>query len=187
LDTNQILNQAKTKLTSVKEHFNEELKRVRTGRANPAMLEGVMVEAYGTPVPLKQVASITAPEAQLLQITPFDPSNLGAISEAIRSNQSLGLNPVDDGRVVRIQVPQLTTERREQLVKQLHDKVEEAMISARNIRHDSLNSAKSAKNSGEIAEDDYKRLEKQVDELMQNIKAEIDKMMQLKKQEIMTV
>lgn len=187
MDTNKFVSEAKAKLQTVKEHFVEELKKVRTGRANPAMLDGIMVEVYGTQMPLKQVASVTAPEAQLLQITPFDPSNLNSISEAIRANQSLGFNPMDDGRVVRVPIPQLTTERREQLVKQLHEKVEDSMISARNIRHDSLNSAKTAKNDGEIGEDDYKRVERQVDDLMLQTKSSIDSLMESKKQEIMTV
>ena len=82
-------------------HLEDELKKVRTGRAHPSVIEGVMVEAYGVPTPLNQVANITAPEAQLLQITPFDPTNLAAISNAIRADQSLGLNPADDGRVIR--------------------------------------------------------------------------------------
>ena len=187
MDINQLINDTKIKLKTAKDHFAEELKKVRTGRANPAILDGVTVGAYGTPMALKQVASITAPEAQLLQITPFDPSNINAISEAIRSNQSLGLNPMDDGRVVRVPIPPLTTERRQQLVKQLHDKVEEAMISARNVRHESLNSAKNAKSKGEIGEDDYKRLEKQIDENMQQLKLDIDAHMSEKEKEIMTV
>lgn len=187
MDINSLISEAKSKLQGTKEHFAEEIKKVRTGRANPAILDSINVEVYGTAMSLKQVASITAPEAQLLQITPFDPNNLNAISEAIRSNQSLGLNPMDDGRVVRVPIPPLTTERREQLVKQLHEKVEESMISARNIRHDSLNSAKNAKNNGEIGEDDYKRAEKQIDEYMQQIKIDIDSLMESKKQEIMTI
>src|SRR5665647_2348692 len=90
-----------SKFDAVAVHFSEELKKVRTGRAHPGQLDGVKVEVYGTLMPLNQVANITAPEAQLLQITPFDPSNIQAISAAIRSNQNLGLNPSDDGRIVR--------------------------------------------------------------------------------------
>src|SRR6185369_13085045 len=106
-------------------HFSEELKKVRTGRASAAMLDGVMVTAYGVPTPLNQVANITAPEAQLIQITPFDPSNLAAISTAIRDNPTLGMNPMDDGRVVRVPVPPLNEERRREIVKQLGTKVED--------------------------------------------------------------
>ena len=115
MDTNQIVNETKSKIEAALAHFEEELKKVRTGRANAGMLEGVMVEAYGTPMPLNQVASIAVPEPQLLQVTPFDPNNLQAISAAIRDNQSLGLNPADDGRVVRVPIPPLTEERRREM------------------------------------------------------------------------
>src|SRR5574338_59748 len=105
MNPNQIVDQAKAKFTQAVSHLSEELKKVRTGRAHPSMLDGVMVEAYGTPMPLNQVASVSAPEPQQLQVTPFDPGNLQAISTAIRDNQSLGLNPMDDGRVVRVPIP----------------------------------------------------------------------------------
>lgn len=89
-------------------HFEEEIKKVRTGRSHPGMLEGVHVEVYGQKMPLNQVANVTAPEAQMLQVTPFDPSNVQAIAAAIRADQSLGFNPSDDGRIVRVPVPALT-------------------------------------------------------------------------------
>src|SRR4051794_36166515 len=97
---NQILDEVKPKLASVTDHFKQEITKIRTGRAHPGMLDGVTVDAYGQSMPLRAVASIATPEPQLLQITPFDPGNLQAISDAIRDNQSLGLNPADDGRVV---------------------------------------------------------------------------------------
>src|SRR3989344_2022190 len=111
MSPNQIIDQAKSKFQQAVGHFGDELKKIRTGRAHPGMLDGIMIEAYGTQMPLIQAGSITVPEAQQLQITPFDPSNLQAISNAIRDEQSLGLNPMDDGRVVRIQIPPLTEER----------------------------------------------------------------------------
>ena len=126
------------KMTQAFNHFQDELKKVRTGRAHAGMLEGVMVEAYGVKVPLNQAANITAPEAQMLLVTPFDPGNITAITSAIRDNQSLGFNPSDDGRVVRVPVPALTEERRHQLVKQVGEKAEEARIAMRTIRQDSL-------------------------------------------------
>jgi len=107
------------KMDHVLEHFADELKKVRTGRAHPDMLSGVVVEAYGQKMPLNQVANVTAPEAQQLLVSPFDPSNIGAITQAIRDDQALGLNPSDDGRVVRVPIPALTEERRHDLVKQL--------------------------------------------------------------------
>jgi len=103
-------------------HFEEELKKVRTGRAHPSMLDSVLVEAYGQRMPLNQLANITAPEAQILTVTPFDPSNIQVIAAAIRADQSLGLNPSDDGRLVRVPIPALTEERRHQLVKQTSEK-----------------------------------------------------------------
>jgi ribosome recycling factor len=146
-----------------------------------------MVVAYGTPMPINQLANVTAPEAQLLQITPFDPSNIQAINEAIRNDQGLGLNPSDDGRVVRVPIPALTTERRQQIVKQLNEKLEDAMITTRNIRHDTLDTLKEAKNDKDISEDDYNRLEKQLDEAMAKTKAEIEVSAKAKEQEIMTL
>src|SRR6476619_5848199 len=97
----------KSKMEQAVQHFREDLKKIRTGRAHPAMLESVMVEAYGTRVPLNQAANVTAPEPQMLQITPFDPSQVQAIAAAIRNDQSLGFNPTDDGRIVRVPVPPL--------------------------------------------------------------------------------
>jgi ribosome recycling factor len=168
-------------------HCEEELKKVRTGRANPGMLDGIMVEAYGSHAPLLQVANITVPEPQQLAITPFDPSNLQAIVKAIRDDQALGLNPSDDGRIVRITIPPLTTERRQEIAKQLGDKVEEARIAMRNVRHDALKDAKAKKDSKELSEDDLKRLEKAMDDLMQSMQAKLDSMAKAKEQEIMTM
>jgi ribosome recycling factor len=187
MDQKQFVDIAKVKFNAALDHFTEELKKIRTGRAHPSMLDGVVVKAYGTEMPLIQAGNITAPEAQLLQITPFDPNNLEAISDAIRNNQALGMNPMDDGRVVRVPVAQLTTERREQIAKQLGEKVEETMISLRNARHEALDAAKQAKNDKQISEDDYKRIEKQVEDSMADIKTKVDKQAETKKQEIMTV
>ncbi|MEI6237481.1 MAG: ribosome recycling factor [Candidatus Saccharibacteria bacterium] len=187
MDSNQIITEVKTKLTAAENHFIDELKKLRTGRAHPSMLEGVMVKSYGTLVPIIQVAAITAPEAQLLQITPFDPNNLAAIADAIRNSQSLNMNPMDDGRLVRVPIPPLTTERRQQIVKQLGEKVEMSLISARNIRHDALDDAKQAKLAKKIGEDDYNRIEKQIDDMMVKTKAEIEGLASSKEKEIMTV
>lgn len=168
-------------------HFNEELKKVRTGRASAAMLDGVMVTAYGTQMPLNQVANVTAPEAQLIQITPFDPNNIQAIASAIRDNPTLGLNPMDDGRVVRVPIPALTEERRREYVKSLGGKVEDCMVSMRNIRHDAMDAISSSKKDKMIGEDDAKRLEKQVDEAMARFKTEVDTAAKAKETEIMTL
>lgn len=177
----------KTRMQQAVDHLQEELKKVRTGRAHPSIIEGVMVEAYGVPTPINQVANITAPEPQLLQITPFDPSNLQAISAAIRNDQNLGLNPADDGRVVRVPMPPLTEERRRQIVKSLSDTIEEARVVLRNVRHDALKDAKAKKDSKDLSEDDYKRIEKELGEAMDGFQKQIEDAHKAKEQEIMTV
>ncbi len=187
MDQDQIIADVKQKLSAAGAHFGEELKKLRTGRAHSSMLDGVMVEAYGSSMPIIQVATVTAPEAQLLQITPFDPANLQAIASAIRDNQSLGLNPVDDGHIVRIQIPPLTAERREQIVKQLHEKLEASLISMRGTRHEALKSAEQLKQARTITEDDYKSMEKQIDELMAKQKTEIEVLAKTKEEDIKTV
>lgn len=168
-------------------HFEEELKKVRTGRAHPGMLDSIQIEAYGQKMPLNQVANVTAPEPQLLQITPFDPSNLQAISAAIRADQSLGFNPSDDGRLVRVPVPALTEERRKQIVKQTGEKVEEARIALRNIRQDALKDAKRRKDAKELSEDDVKRVEKEIDRLMADYQDKIDAAFKEKEKDILTL
>ncbi len=184
---NQITDHAKSKFEQALTHFKDELKKIRTGRAHSGMLDGIMIEAYGSKMPLIQVGSVTVPEAQLLQITPFDPSNLPAISAAIRENQSLGLNPSDDGRVVRIPIPPLTEDRRKEYVKVLNGKAEDSLISMRNARHDALKQAEEAKKSKDITEDDLNSIKKQLDDSMAKQKSEIDRMVQAKEHEILTV
>lgn len=168
-------------------HYEEELKKVRTGRAHPGQLDSVKVEVYGTLMPLNQVANITAPEAQLLQVTPFDPNNLNAICTSIRSDQSLGFNPSDDGRTIRIPVPPLTEERRKLLVKQTSEKVEEAKIAIRNVRQDALKDAKHKKDAKEMSEDDEKRVEKAIDVIMNSSNNKIDEIFRAKEKEILTI
>lgn len=167
--------------------FDDELKKIRTGRAHQSMLDGVMVEAYGSRMPLNQVANITAPEATLLQVTPFDPSNIQAISTAIRNDQGLGLNPSDDGRVVRVPVPPLTEDRRRLLVKQASEKVEAARIALRSVRQDALKDAKRMKDNKELSEDDVKRIEKEIDQLMQDSQTKLDAALKAKEQDILTI
>lgn len=187
MSPNQILDQAKATFRGGVSHFQEELKKVRTGRAHPSMLDSVVVEAYGTQMPLIQVGNVTAPEAQLLQITPFDPNNIQAIASAIRDNPSLGMNPMDDGRVVRVPIPPLTEERRRELAKTLSTKVEDTMISLRNARHEALRQAEEGKKSKALTEDDFTSVKKQLDELMASTKAEIDQLTKAKEAEILTV
>lgn len=175
------------RMQGVTEHFQAELAKVRTGRAHPGMLDGIKVEAYRAEMPLNQVANVTAPEAQLLQITPFDPSNIQQIAAAIRNDQSLGLNPSDDGRVVRVPVPPLTEERRRQLVKQAAEKLEEARIALRNVRQDGLKEAKRKKEGKELSEDDVKLVEKEIDRLMSESQAKLEEIFKAKEKDILTL
>lgn len=187
MNPSQVIDQAKAKFQNAVSHFQDELKKMRTGRASAGMLDGVMVTAYGVPTPLNQVANVTAPEAQLLQITPFDPNNLAAISTAIRDNPTLGMNPMDDGRVVRVPVPPLNEERRREIVKILGGKVEDCMISLRNIRHDAISTIEEAKKDRDIGEDDAKRFKKQIDDAMNHFKSEVEASAAAKETEILTV
>ena len=158
------------KMNHVLEHLEERLGKIRTGRAHASMLDGIMVEAYGTSMPLNQVANVTAPEATLLQITPFDPANLQKIASAIRADQALGLNPSDDGHVVRVPVPPLTEERRKQLVKQASEK-----------------DAKRRKEAKELSEDDVKAVEKEIDRLMAQHQTTIEAAFAAKEKDILTI
>jgi ribosome recycling factor len=183
----EVTKEFQDKLSANEEHFISELAKLRTGRAHPSMVQDVMVEAYGVQTPMLQLATITTPEPQLIQISPFDPTTLKDISQSIRANQSLGFNPVDDGRVVRIQVPPLTTERRQLLVKQLGEKQEDAMIGLRQARHDAMSTIDRAKKAKEIGDDDASRLQKQIDETMNDAKKQIEEIAKTKEADILTV
>lgn len=187
MEVNQVVDNTKQKLTAAVERLSTELSKLRTGRASAAMLDGIMVEAYGSPMPLNQLANVTAPEAQLLQITPFDPNNLQAISNAIRDNQALGLNPTDDGRIVRVPIPALTEERRRDISKQVGIKLEDTMIVMRGIRHEALDAIEKAKKDKQIGEDEAKRYSATIEEAMNKAKADADVLAKSKEQEIMTV
>jgi ribosome recycling factor len=187
MNPNQVLQETKTKLATATEHFKQEIGKIRTGRAHPGMLDAVMVEVYGQPMMLKAVAGISAPEAQLLQITPFDPTNLKAISDAIRDNQSLGLTPMDDGRVVRISIPPLTAETRQQMAKILGQKVEDCLITARNLRHEAIKQAEQAEKDKQIGKDERFNFEKQIDELLAKQKADVEALARTKESEILSI
>jgi ribosome recycling factor len=187
MNPSTIVNDASGKFQAAAAHYHEDIKKVRTGRAHASMLDGVTVVAYGTPMPLNQVSNVTAPEAQLIQITPFDPSNIQAIASAIRDNPTLGLNPSDDGRVVRVPIPALTEERRREYVKVLGGKTEDAQVALRNIRRDAFDAISKAKKDKLVGEDDAKRLEKQVDDAMAKAKSDIESAAKAKESEIMTV
>jgi ribosome recycling factor len=175
------------KMQAALDHFEAELRKVQTGRAQASMLDSIKVEMYGTLVPLNQAANISVPEPQLLQVMPFDPSTIPVISAAIRNDQSLGLNPSDDGRVVRVPIPALTEERRKQLVKQTSEKVEEARIGLRAARQDAIKEAKRQKDAKTLTEDDVKAVEKEIDSLVSEYQSKIDATFRTKEQDILKV
>ena len=179
--------QYEDRFTATISHFSDELRKVRTGRAHPTMLDGITVEAYGQRMPLNQVANVTVPEAQLITITPFDPTTIQAVVAAIRNDQALGLNPSDDGRVIRVPIPPLTEERRKQIVKQTSEKVEEARIAMRNIRQESFKEIKRMKDAKEMSEDDQKRSEKAIDDLVTSSNNQLDGLFKEKEKEILTL
>lgn len=170
------------KMDEIIERFKDEMKKVRTGRAHPDMLSGIKVEVYGQYMPLNQVANITAADATLLVVTPFDPTNIQAIAGAIRADQSLGLNPADDGRVIRVPIPALTEERRKEIVKNASAKVENAKVAIRNVREDARKALKIAE---EMGEDVKKRAEKEIDELTKEFNDKVDSEFKSKSEEIM--
>ncbi|MBR2993982.1 ribosome recycling factor [Candidatus Saccharibacteria bacterium] len=175
-------NEDRKKMEGVIGRFKEEMKKVRTGRAHPDMISGVKVEVYGQYLPLNQVANITAADATLLVITPFDPTNIQAIAAAIRADQSLGLNPADDGRVIRVPIPALTEERRKEIVKNASAKVEEAKVAIRNVREDAR---KAVKIATEMSEDVKKRAEKEINELTKEFNDKVDAEFKAKSDDIM--
>lgn len=187
MNPQQVVDNAKQKFTGAVAHYQDQLKTLRTGRASVAMLDNVTVDVYGSPMPLMHVANVTAPEAQLLQITPFDPSNLQKIASAIRDNPSLGMNPSDDGRVVRVPVPPLNEERRREIVKQLSGKQEDAMIALRNVRHEAIDALEEAKKDKIISEDETKRLVALVEDAIKLARSDIEAATKTKEAEIMKV
>lgn len=163
--------------------FEEAMKKVRTGRAHPDMLANIKVEAYGQFMPLNQVANITVSDGTMLLVTPFDPGTIQNIAAAIRNDSSLGLNPSDDGHVVRVPVPPLTEERRKEIVKTASSKVEEAKVAIRNVREDARKELKTA----ELPEDVKKKAEKAIDELTKSFTDQVDAAFKAKSAEIMAI
>ena len=178
--------QVKTRMEKAVEDFRREMAAVRTGRASVHMLDGIQVEAYGTMMKLNEVSTVHTPEAQLITVQPFDPSTLGAIEKAIRS-ADLGLNPMNDGKIVRVPVPPLTEERRKDMVKHLHKYLEDHRTAIRNVRRDGNEAIKKAMKDKKITEDEEKRA---LDDLQKLTDDEIKKMEELskaKEKEVMTV
>jgi ribosome recycling factor len=151
-----VLRDAESKMAKSVEHFAAELSTIRTGRANPALIDKVMVPYYGTPTPLRDLAQISAPEARLLVVQVYDKSQIGAIEKALRSGDQ-GLNPASDGQVIRVPIPPLNEERRREYVKLVRQKAEEARVAIRNVRRDEVHRIDQLQKNGDVAEDDAKR------------------------------
>lgn len=166
--------------------FQRELATLRAGRATPTLLDRIEVDYYSTPTPLIQLAGITAPEPRLLVIQPWDKSAMGDIEKAILKSD-LGLTPINDGNVIRLAIPQLTEERRQELVKHVRRKSEESRVSIRNIRRDANESLKQMEKSGDISEDVWRRSQDEVQDLTDEKIAEIDQLLEAKEKEILEV
>ena len=171
------------KMDEVFTRFEGELTKIRTGRAHPDMLAGIKVEAYGQWMPLNQVGNVTIGDATMLVITPFDPSNIENIANAIRADSALGLNPSDDGRIIRVPIPPLTEEPRKEIVKTASAKVEDAKVAVRNVREDARKDLKTL----ELPEDAKKRAEKEIDDLTKAYTDKIDAAFKAKESEIMKI
>ncbi len=178
--------QLKTRMEKAVEDFRKEIAATRTGRASVHMLDSVQAEYYGSMMPLNQVATINAPEPQLITVTPFDPSALSAIEKAIRT-ADLGMNPMNDGKIIRIPVPPLTEERRKEMVKHLHKALEEHRTAIRNIRRDGNDFIKKALKDKKITEDEERGSMDQLQKLTDGEIKKIEEMCQAKEKEVMTV
>jgi ribosome recycling factor len=181
-----ITDQTKEKMAAAVEHLRSELKSIRTGRANPSMLDNVHVEIYGSLMRIKECASITAPEPRMLLITPFDPKNAPAIGKAIEK-ANIGVTPIVDGNIVRIKITQMDESVRKEMVKLCHKRLEEAKVSIRNIRRDANDTVKKRKSAGDIAEDMMKKLEKTIQDLTDKFCKEADDITEKKEKEVSTI
>ena len=180
------LNQYDEKMSKSVESLVTEYAAIRAGRANPHILDKLKVDYYGTPTPFQQVANISVPEARMLQIQPWEASLIKEIEKAIL-NSDLGLVPNNDGKVVRLVFPELTEDRRKELVKDVKKKAENAKVAVRNIRRDANDAFKKQNKANEISEDETKQLEAEIQKLTDKYIAEIDDTMESKSKEIMTV
>ena len=174
------------KMSNCASHLSPELATIRAGRANPAILDKVAVEYYGTPTPINQIASVAVAEARILTITPWDSKMVREISKAIQVSD-IGINPVDDGHTIRLVFPAPTEERRKQLTKDVQKQGEDAKVAVRNVRRDAMDKFKAMKKAGELTEDDQKNLEEEVQKLTDKYVKKIDETCAAKNREIMEV
>lgn len=166
--------------------LEEEMAGIRTGRASPALVEHLSVDYYGTPTPLQQLATIAAPEPQMITIRPYDPGSLNTIEKAILTSD-LGLTPSNDGKLIRLMIPPLTEERRQDLVKIVSKRLEEAKVSVRNIRRDALEDMRQLEKEKQVSEDEFFTAKEELQKLTDHYSEEIDRIGDRKEQEIMEV
>ena len=181
-----VLSDTRDRMAKVISHSRDDFATVRTGRASPSLVEKLKVEYYGTDVPLQQIAGIQVPEARLMVITPYDKSSLKSIEKAIQTSD-LGINPSNDGTLIRLAFPQLTEERRKELVKQVHHKAEDGRVSVRNVRRAARKDLEALEKDGDITSDELERAEKDLEKITHDYVAEIDKMLHTKEQELLQV
>lgn len=181
-----VLKEADHKMGRTAEVAQEEFAGVRTGRATPAILNRVMVDYYGTPTPLNQLASMSVPEPRVLTIQPFDPNSVSAIEKAIMQSD-LGLTPSNDGHLIRLVFPQLTEERRKELIRVVRERAEEGRVAIRNVRRHAKEELERMQKEGEISEDDLVRAEKELQQQTDQHVAEVDELLHRKEQELMEV
>ena len=181
-----ILSEAESKMAKSVEHLEHELATIRTGRANPALIDRVMVPYYGSPTPLNQLAQISAPEPRLLVVQVYDRGQIGAVEKAIR-DAGIGLNPANDGQVVRVPIPPLTEERRREYVRMVKQRGEDARVAVRNIRRDELHRIQQGERSGEIPEDQAKRAGERLQRITDAHVSQIEAIASRKESEVMEV
>ncbi len=184
--TDKLLKSYEEHIRKNHEAMTADFNAVRTGKASPSLIEGVMVEYYGTPTRLRDLANITAPEPRMLLVQPWDVSAVKAVEKAILA-ANLGLNPVNDGKLLRVPIPELSSERRQQLAKQVKTRAEEAKIAVRNIRRDINENAKKAEKSTELTEDELKHTLDLIQKATDIAITEIDKLLAAKEKELMSV
>lgn len=184
--SDQVKDTLKEKIERTHDKLKEELNAVRAGRANPALLDRVEVDYYGVGTPLKQLANIACPDARTIVVTPFDPKSTGMIEHAIAA-ANIGINPTNDGKVVRLNMPQLTEERRKELAKQVKGIGEESKVSVRNLRRKAIEEVKKEEKAGDLTEDDSREDQKEIQEIVDRGIKDIDETIEKKDKEIMEV
>jgi ribosome recycling factor len=183
---NQTLNEADSKMSKAVEVTREDFGAIRTGRANPSMFHKLTADYYGSPTPLQQLASFSAPEPRVIIISPFDQSAMSAIEKSIRDSD-LGVNPTDDGKTIRVTLPELTEERRKDYIKMAKGKAEDGRVSVRNIRRNAKQSLEKLEKDGEVGKDDVTGAEKRLDGITKKHTDEIDEMLKHKEAELLEV